>query len=53
VVLLQAPLDLLLHALAGIAIALLELPDQLVLLPADLIEIIVGEPAPPRTEFPL
>jgi hypothetical protein len=52
VVLLQAPFDVLLCARAGIAIALLEPPDQLVLLPADLLEIILGEPAPPRAQFP-
>jgi hypothetical protein len=51
VVFLQAPLDLLLRALAGVAIAFLEFPDQLVLMPADLLEIMIGEPASPRAEF--
>jgi hypothetical protein len=52
VILLQATLDLLLGALAGVAIALLEPPEQFICLPADLLEVIICEPAPPCAEFP-
>ena len=38
---------LLLRTLARVTIALLQPPDQLVFLTADLLEIIIGEPPPP------
>jgi predicted nucleotide-binding protein len=51
IVLLQAAIDLVLGLLTRIAIFLLEHAEQFVCLPSDVLEGIIGEPAPPRPEL--
>src|SRR5215813_4979256 len=48
---LEAPLDFLLGVLARISVSLLDQTDQLVLLTADHLEVIIAELAPPRSEI--
>src|SRR4029077_15321581 len=47
-ILLEAPLNLLLRLLARISVSLLKQADQLVLLTADPVDIVIGEVTPPR-----
>src|SRR5512132_210765 len=47
-ILLEAPLNLLLGLLASISVSLLYQTDQLVLLTADPVEVVIGEFTPPR-----
>src|SRR4030095_16095298 len=51
VILLKAPLDLLLGLLASVSVFLLYQTDQLVLLTADPVDVVIGEFAPPGFEF--
>src|SRR5882724_2431735 len=51
VILLKAPLDLLLGLLASISVSLLYQTDQLVLLTADPLEVVIGEFTPPRFQL--
>src|SRR6266481_5764280 len=50
-ILLEAPLNFLLGLLASISVSLLDQTDQLVLLTADPVDIVIGEFAPPRFEL--
>src|SRR4029077_20273126 len=47
-ILVEAPLNLLLRLLARISVSLLKQADQLVLLTADPVDIVIGEVTPPR-----